>query len=54
MSTTEFHAIAGHPYMLRMMGGELIIALDYGPGKCSSFFQSVAAMHGPAIPFGLR
>lgn len=54
MTTTEQHAIAGHPYLLRTMGGELIIALDYGAGKCSSFFALTTAIYGPAIPFGLR
>lgn len=44
-------AIAGHPYTLRDMSGELKLALDHGPGKCSSSFIPAVGFYGPALPF---
>ena len=52
MSIIETKAVAGHPYILRNMSGEIVIALYHGVGQCSSTFQAVEAIHGPAQPFG--
>lgn len=44
-------AIGGHPYVMRTMSGELMIALYYGLGKCTSSFVAATDMHGPARKF---
>lgn len=43
-------AASGHPYIIRDMSGELMLALDYGAGKCSSGFVPAVGFFGPARP----
>lgn len=43
-------AINGHAYILRDMSGELMIALYYGQGECSSAFAPATGFYGPALP----
>lgn len=45
-------AASGHPYIMRDMSGELVLALCYGPGKCSSSFVAAVGFSGPARPLG--